>query len=137
MTNKTQAGIWLVICMLSAGCSEQDRASMQATPQQAVTQKLPTTTSLASRLDSQPLLACQLSYQITADTVKQQAANQQLPPGVPKIELAEKSVFMRDCLALPRTLQKCLVDQYAFQHLNACQLARREYDQKRATRKGL
>lgn len=143
MTTKSLACTWLLVSIILSACNQQQRTPTTHAPQK---NKQPPTVKVASqisgledtsqaqamlkRLDAEPLLACQISYKITANAVSRQA--QQAPiAGVPQIELAKQDVFMRDCLALPRKLQKCLVDEYAFQQLNACQQARKDYDSKR------
>lgn len=84
-------------------------------------------TQLEKRLDNETTLACQFSYNTTAQAVKMQASSNQ-PQHLPHIELANYDIFMGDCLRLPRMVQKCLVDEYAFQHMKTCQHARTKYD---------
>lgn len=82
---------------------------------------------LAQRLDNEPELACQMAYRTTAEVVKAQA-DSRLPSEHPRIELTPEHIFMKDCSLLPRKVQKCLVDQYAFKHIGSCREARMAYD---------
>jgi hypothetical protein len=82
---------------------------------------------LEQRLENEPSLACQMAFSTTAKAVKMQTSAN-LSSEHPRIELAPHHVFMKDCFELPRKVQMCLVDQYAFKHIDSCQEARRAYD---------
>jgi hypothetical protein len=53
--------------------------------------------------------------------------------GFPKIVLASRDVFLKQCQALPPEVQNCLVFQYAGEHNESCQKARAEYDERNST----
>lgn len=82
---------------------------------------------MRKRIEQEPDLACQLSYQQTA------AAFKSGPPKVdtgdfPPITLAPYNVFMRDCKKLPVMVQRCQVFQYTVHHYPECIEARHKYD---------
>lgn len=83
--------------------------------------------ALQVRLEREPELACKISYKQTA------AAIGTRPPavdtgGFPPLELATPDVFMKDCLKLPRMVQKCQVFQFIMHHHADCLEARGRYD---------
>lgn len=84
-------------------------------------------TDVEKRLDDNPVLACSMSYDLMVKVLGNQS-QQNKPEGYPEILLAPQEVYMRDCLSMPRMVQKCLVDQYAFHHMDACQQARQEFE---------
>lgn len=75
------------------------------------------------RLNADPELACRLSYRLMVKVLGHDSS-----PGssesIPNIVLSPQHVYMKDCLALPRMVQKCLVDKYAYYRMEACQAAR-------------
>lgn len=83
--------------------------------------------ALELRLEREPDLACKISYKQTA------AAIGASPPavdtgGFPPLKLATPDVFMKDCLMLPRMVQKCQVFQFIMHHHADCLEARGRYD---------
>lgn len=83
--------------------------------------------ALQVRLEGEPELACKISYKQTA------AAIGTRPPAIdtgvfPPLELAAPDVFMKDCLKLPRMVQKCQVFQFTMHHHADCLEARGRYD---------
>lgn len=133
---------WFTLSLVISGCSEQDRSSNTevtkdvkdvfasvVVSKRTITNVVEQQDTLERHLDNEPSLACQLSYETTAKAVNMQSVDQSL--GVPTIKLARHDVFMKDCLGLPRRVQKCLVDQYAFKHIESCQQARKAYDRVR------
>ena len=81
---------------------------------------------LLGRVESEPALACEISYEQTKEAMK-------TPPTIdagpfPPFKMAPKDVYMADCLRMPRTVQKCTVFAYAFAHNAECERARAEYD---------
>ncbi len=82
------------------------------------------------RFDGNPELACRISYRMMVKVLSNQS-QQNRPEGFPEIELAQEEVYLKDCMALPRMVQKCLVDQYAYLRIHACQQARQEFEESR------
>ncbi len=82
------------------------------------------------RLDADMTLACRVSYQMMVKVFAGQSQENKVE-GFPEMKLAPSSVYMKDCMALPRMVQKCLVDRYALHSMAACQYARKEYEKSR------
>lgn len=78
---------------------------------------------------------CEISYEQTKAAIGANPIVQPGPPGepAPKIELAPRDVYLRDCEQMPRPVQQCLVFQYAMEHRDECAQARAAYDNPRTT----
>lgn len=75
---------------------------------------------------------CEIAYEQTKAMIAHDPQAIQNPAvkaaGFPKIELAPRDVFLKDCGKLPGEVQKCLVYKYAYDHNESCRRARAEYD---------
>ncbi|WP_437970966.1 hypothetical protein WMF04_17520 [Sorangium sp. So ce260] len=83
------------------------------------------------------LTPCEISYEQTKAVLSANpAVGQESAPraeGTPRIELAPRDVYLRDCEKFPPKVQECLVFEYAMQHESECKQARAEYDDPRTT----
>ena len=107
------------------GCNERPQGSAgPSQPASAAPAKNPTE-ALLERVENEAALACEIGYEQTKEAMK-------TPPaidagGFPPFVMAPKDVYMADCLRMPRTVQKCIVFDYAFAHNAECERARAEY----------
>jgi hypothetical protein len=117
----------------TAACRADDRVVGQAAPN-ATSSKTAASWADASpealieRLERESDLACEISYELTSAAVRNGPDEMGAGRGVPRPTLAPKNVFMDDCHRFPPTVQKCLVDVYAFARNEQCEEARRAYD---------
>ncbi|XXX72357.1 hypothetical protein WMF30_32390 [Sorangium sp. So ce134] len=83
------------------------------------------------------LTPCEISYEQTKAVLSANAPFEQdsasPAEGTPRIELAPRDVYLRDCEKYPPKVQECLVFEYAMQHESECRKARAEYDDTRTT----
>ena len=95
--------------------------------------------SAAERAKPAEPTPCEISYEQTKSVLavsppptaqEPASAGQQ----VPKIELAPRDVYLRDCEQMPRKVQECLVFDYAMKNEAECEQSRAEYDNARTVR---
>jgi hypothetical protein len=119
------AALLWVACSVFTGCNERQPEAARPSPPASAVPVKNAAEALLERVENEPALACEIGYEQTKEAMK-------TPPvidagGFPPFEMAPKHVYMADCLRMPRTVQKCVVFEYAFAHNAECEWARAEY----------
>jgi len=83
--------------------------------------------TIETALQSNPLLACEISYIQTSAAMTNQSA-QFDRASFPRLKMASYDVFINDCLNMPRQIQKCQVFEYIKTHYGDCREARKRHN---------
>lgn len=138
----------LALCCIHAlglGCDDQQQASpavddtSRSAPSAGNSQggrELPSEVAqLLVRVVEDPEFPCRHSYQQSLAVLEHNPPHLENPE-LPRIEQASEEVYMADCGALPLTVQRCMVFEYAFLNRSECKQARAEHDAFNAAKHG-
>ena len=128
-TGRCAPASWLTAALLTTiGCAPTAPTSAPVVRTEVSAEREADHDHVGRDIDRDPLLACRLSFEQTRAAMGGAAGR--LDTGdFPPLEMAPEDVFMSDCLALPRMVQKCQVFHYFMEHALECRDARQVHAQ--------
>jgi hypothetical protein len=130
----TRTSSVLVLLAITALAACRNAPEDRGTPANAELLRSAPVNSAAERTERAERTPCEISFEQTKAALAASPAMEQPAPAgqqLPKIELAPRDVYLRDCEQMPRKVQECLVFEYAMKHEAECEQARAEYDDAR------